>query len=108
MQPEGDAGLVQPLLHSELMHAVRLYLTTCVQSNYGTLLMGMMRMKDEQIVGKAAKEVAEVTLTVPRWAGMDETFAPLAPAAREAFALVFPAGAEALERAFAQCGQAEA
>ena len=29
-------------------------------------------------------------------------------AAREAFALVFPAGTEALERAFAQCGQAEA
>ena len=108
LQPEGDAGLVQPLLHSELMHAVRLYLTTCVQSNYGTMLMGMMRMKDEQIVGKAAKEVAEVTLTVPRWAGMDDAFAPLAPAAREAVALVFPAGTEALERAFAQCGQAEA
>ena len=51
---------------------------------------------------------AEVTLTVSRWAGMDDAFAPLAPAAREAFALVFPAGTEALERAFAQCGQAEA
>ena len=79
LHPEGDAGLVQPLLHSELTHAVRLYLTTCVQSNYGTMLMGMMRMKDEQIAGKAAKEVAEVTLAVPRWAGMSEAFAPLAP-----------------------------
>lgn len=105
LHPEGDAGLVQPLLHSELTHAVQLYLTTCVQSNYGTMLMGMMRMKDEQIAGKAAKEVAEVTLAVPRWAGLDEAFAPLAPAARDAFALVFPSGAEALERAFAQHDQ---
>ena len=113
----GVAGPVPPQLPGWLLFgalggvsvcAVRLYLTTCVQGNYGTMLMGLMRMKDEQIVGKAAKEVAEVTLTVPRWAGMDEAFAPLAPAAREAFALVFPAGTEALERAFAQCGQAEA
>lgn len=105
LQPEGDTDLVQPLLHSELTHAVRLYLNTCAQGNYGTLLMGMMHMKDDQIIGKAAAEVAEVTLAVPRWAGMADAFAPLAPAAREAFALVFPAGAEALERAFAQHDQ---
>ena len=105
LQPEGDAGLVQPLLHAELVHTVRLYLSTCTQSNYGTMLMSMMRMRDDQIVGKAAKEVAEVTLAVPRWAGLDEAFAPLAPAARDAFALVFPAGAETLDRAFAQYDQ---
>lgn len=107
-RPEGSVGLVQPLLHAELVHTVRLYLSTCTQSNYGTMLMSMMRMRDDQIVGKAAKEVAEVTCLVPRWADMADAFAPLAPAAREAFALVFPAGTEALERAFAQCGQAEA
>lgn len=108
LQPEGDAGLVPPLVHSELVHAVRLYLSTCIRSNYGTMLMGLMRMSDESLVGKAAKEVAEVTCLVPRWADMAEVFAPLAPAAQEAFALVFPSGAEVLEQAFARCQQPEA
>ena len=107
LQPEGDAALVRPLVHSELVHAVRLYLSTCAQSNYGTMLMGLVRLKDEQLIAKAAKEVAEVTCLVPRWAGMAEDFALLAPAAREAFALVFPDGADVLELAFARCGQAE-
>lgn len=106
LRPEGGADLVPPLVHSELVHAVRLYLSTCLQSNYGTMLMGLMRMSDEQLVGKAAKEVAEVTCLVPRWAGMDETFAPLAPAAQEAFALVFPGKDEVLEQALVRCGQA--
>ena len=105
LHPEGDEALVQPLVHSELVHAIRLYLSTCAQSNYGTMLMGMIRLKDDQLIAKAAKEVAEVTCLVPRWAGMADDFAPLAPAAREAFALVFPAGAEKLEQAFARCEQ---
>ena len=93
------------LLHCELVHAVRLYLKTCTESSYGTTLMGLMRMKSEQLIEKAAAETAEVTVLVPRWAGVEEAFAPLAPAAREAFTLVFPDGGEALERAFARCAQ---
>lgn len=108
VRPEGDEALVQPLVHSELVHTMRLYLSTCMQSNYGTMLMGMIRLKDDQLIGKAAKEVAEVTCLVPRWAGMAKDFAPLAPAAQEAFALVFPSGTEVLERAFARCEQPEA
>lgn len=107
LHPEGDEALVQPLVHSELVHTMRLYLSTCMQSNYGTMLMGLMRMSDESLVGKAAKEVAEVTCLVPRWVGMAEEFAPLTSAAREAFALVFPSGTEKLEQAFARCEQPE-
>lgn len=109
------AGLLMPgqtltgpgraLLHSELVHAVRLYLNTCIESSYGTVLMGLVRMKSDQLIEKAAAEVAEVTTLVPRWAGVEQQLEPLAPAAREAFAQVFPEGNEALERAFARCGQ---
>lgn len=105
LQPEGDEAAVRPLVHNELVHATRLYLNTCAQSSYGTVLLGLVRLKNDQLVEKAAKEVAEVTSLVPRWAGLAGEFAPLAPAAREAFGLVFPEGVEVLERAFARCEQ---
>lgn len=105
LQPEGPAELVEPLVHRELVHAVRLYLNSCAQSSYSTVVLGMMRMNRPQLLEKAAKEVAEVTGVVPRWAGLAREFAPLAPAAREAFALVFPDGDDLLEAAFARCGQ---
>ena len=106
LRPEGG-GDAQALLHRELVHAVRLYLSTCARGSYGTLLMGLVRMNSDQLLEKVAREVAEVTILVPRWAGLEAEFAPLAPAAREAFELAFPEGGAALEDAFARCGQAE-
>ena len=105
LRPEGEPAMVEALVHRELVHAVRLYLGTCLQSSYGTVLLGLVRMNDEQLLQKVAREVAEVTVLVPRWAGLAQELAPLAPAAREAFALVFPEGTDALEQAFARCGQ---
>lgn len=106
IRPQGRAELVQPLLHRELVHAVRFYLNSCVQGSYGTVMLGMMRMSSDKLIEKAAREVAEVTCLVPRWAGLAQELAPLAPAAREAFPLVFPGGEEELERAFLRCGPA--
>lgn len=108
IRPQGRAELVQPLLHRELVHAVRLYLNSCVQGSYGTVMLGMMRMSSDKLIEKAAREVAEVTCLVPRWAGLAGELAPLAPAAREAFPLVFPDGEEALEQALGRCGAAKA
>lgn len=103
-RPDGPAEMVGPLLHRELVHAVRLYLKSCLQGSYSTVMLGTMRMTDGQIMEKAAREAAEVTLTVPRWAGLSEAFAPLAPAAREAFLEVFPDGGALLDREFLRCG----
>lgn len=107
LQPEGPAELVTELVHRELVHAVRLYLNSCVQGSYSTVVLGMMRMNRPQLIEKAAREVAEVTRVVPRWAGLASEFAPLAPAAREAFSRVFPDGDDLLEQALARCGQGE-
>lgn len=104
LRPEGPAERVGPLLHRELVHAVRFYLKSSLQGSYSTVVLGTMRMGSRQLMEKAAREVAEVTVAVPRREGLAAAFAPLAPAAREAFVEVFPDGGELLDREFARCG----
>lgn len=41
------SGLEQELVYQELVHAVRLYLSTCAEGSYNTRFLGMVRLKPE-------------------------------------------------------------
>lgn len=78
------------LVDRELVHAVRLYLSTCKQGSYNTRLLGMVRLKPDQLVEKIVAEIYGVAYELPEKLGMTQQFAPLRRAAYEAFGMEYP------------------
>ncbi|MFQ7158178.1 MAG: DUF6553 family protein [Ruthenibacterium sp.] len=77
-------------VYRELVHAVRLYLSTCTEGSYNTRFLGMVRLKPEQLVDKIVNEICGVAYELPERLGMEEQFAPLRRAAYEAFSAAYP------------------
>ena len=84
------SSLEQELVYRELVHAVRLYLSTCTEGSYNTRFLGMVRLKPEQLVDKIVNEICGVAYELPERLGMEEQFAPLRRAAYEAFSAAYP------------------
>lgn len=64
------SSLEQELVYRELVHAVRLYLSTCTEGSYNTRFLGMVRLKPEQLVDKIVNEICGVAYGASRkgWA----------------------------------------
>ena len=84
------SGLEQELVYQELVHAVRLYLSTCAEGSYNTRFLGMVRLKPEQLLEKIVAEIYGVAYELPEKLGMAAQFAPLRRAAYEAFSAAYP------------------
>ena len=100
------SGLEQELVYQELVHAVRLYLSTCAEGSYNTRFLGMVRLKPEQLVEKIVAEIYGVAYELPEKLGMAAQFAPLRRAAYEAFSAAYPDEVGLLDSAI--CGTAGA
>ena len=90
LTPAQLRGLEQELVYQELVHAVRLYLSTCAEGSYNTRFLGMVRLKPEQLVEKIVAEIYGVAYELPEKLGMAAQFAPLRRAAYEAFSAAYP------------------
>ena len=84
------SGLEQELVYQELVHAGRLYLSTCAEGSYNTRFLGMVRLKPEQLVEKIVAEIYGVAYELPEKLGMAAQFAQLRRAAYEAFSAAYP------------------
>ena len=80
----GDAG--EAVLYDELYHMSGLYLELCSEDRgYGSIILGLGKMKKESFVAKVAGEVYAVGYKVPRALGLEEECRLLTKAATEAF-----------------------
>ncbi len=90
------------LMDRELVHAVRLYLSTCSQGSYNTRFLGMMRLKPEQLVEKIVSEIYGVAYELPEKLGMTQQFEPLRRAAYKAFSMEYPDDTDLLDSMIVQ------
>ena len=88
---KGRGELGEKLMYQELYNLIRFYMELCATDrNYTTTLFGMMRMDEEKVVQKIAKEIYTVAYEIPKSLDMEEEFQILRRAARDAFADQYP------------------
>lgn len=93
-QDEPPTPAQKQVLEEEWTQAMRLYLHTCVKdSKYASQLFGMMKMQDDALRRKLGTELLQVTEQLPRQAGMQAAFDPVAKAAERVFCESFADGA---------------
>lgn len=79
------------LLCREFYHLASAYIQSSrTDRSYGSAFLGMVSIKDDQVCAKLAEDVYKVGYQVPRAVEMEEQFALLAKAAREAFIDLLP------------------
>ena len=80
----------EEVLYEELCHGVGLYIKLCqIDRQYGSLLMGIMKMKPKDLAVKIANEIHKLTVEVPKYLEQEEEFALLTKAAKESFWKVY-------------------
>lgn len=89
MEAFGQKG--SDLLMLELRHLGVLYFNLCREDKqYGSFLLGLGRVSDTSIAGKAAAEAYAVAYTLPEKVGLVEELKPLTRAVGDAYRSVFP------------------
>ena len=85
----GETG--REVLYREIYHLCSFYYHLCAtDKGYGTKLMGMMSMKDEDITMKIAKEVLQNAYRLPMNTGLVQEMEVFTKAATQAFYDYFP------------------
>ena len=85
----GVAG--KKVLYEELCHGVGFYIKLCqMDRQYGSLLMGIMKMKPKDLVTKIGNELNKLTVEVPKYLEQEEEFVMLTKAAKEVFWKEYP------------------
>ena len=78
----------------ELLHMGRLYVTLCRRDKqYGSIMMGLGRMKDGKIVNKIANDIFSVAHEVPASVSMTDEMREWTNALDEAFCSLYPSEA---------------
>lgn len=86
------------ILYQEIYHLCSFYYHLCAtDKGYGTKLMGIMSLKDEDITAKIAKEVAQNAYRLPMNTGLSEEMKVFTKAATQAFYDTFPGEREKLD-----------
>ncbi|MBR1523727.1 MAG: hypothetical protein IJ641_04650 [Lachnospiraceae bacterium] len=85
----GEAG--EKALYDELFNLSLFYFDICERDKtYNSVLLGLGHISDERRVNKIAREVKEMTVTIPETLEITEELAPFIKAAQEAFRYKFP------------------
>lgn len=85
----GELG--EKVLYDELYHMVNLYIQLCADDRaYGSVFLGLGKMKKESFVGKIADEIYSAAYRVPVGMGLEEESRLLTKAATEAFYDAYP------------------
>ncbi|MBO5551835.1 MAG: hypothetical protein J5966_07745 [Lachnospiraceae bacterium] len=78
-------------LYDELFNISLFYFDICERDKtYNSIVLGLGHISDERRVDKIAREVKEITVTIPETLEISEEFAPFINAAQEAFRYKFP------------------
>ena len=81
----------EEVLYEELRHGVGLYIKLCqTDRQYGSLLMGIMKMKPKDLVVKIGNELHRLAVEVPKYLEQEEEFSLLTKATKEAFWMEYP------------------
>ena len=92
----GEVG--EKALYDELFNISLFYFDLCEKDKtYNSVLLGLGHISDERRSVKIAKEVKEITETIPENLGITEEFAPFINAAKEALRYKFPEDAADIE-----------
>ena len=79
------------LYYNELVHMAKLYVTLCNKDkHYGSVLLGLGRMKDENLKTKIANDVRTISHKIPENLGLEDEMEMWTSAIDEGFASVFP------------------
>lgn len=90
----GEIG--RTVLYEELYNMAALYISLCRNDrNYSAILLGLGRMKDENLVGKIAHDVYTTAVETPRAINKAEEFKLFTEAAVAAFCDLYPEKKEA-------------
>lgn len=85
----GQAGA--EVLYDELCHGVKFYIGLCkTDSKYSTQLIGLMKMKPNQLVEKIGNEIWKISSVVPEAFGQKEEFEIFEKACCDTFWNEFP------------------
>ena len=80
----GETG--QKVLYDEFYNTARLYMGLCEEDRtYGSIILGLGRMKPEKLVAKIAADLYRVSHTIPKQVGMFEELELFRKALTEAF-----------------------
>ena len=79
------------VLYDELCHGAQLYINLCrTDSKYTSQLIGLMKIKPDNLVEKIANELWKVCVNIPLYLGHRKEFALLERACTEMFWKTFP------------------
>ncbi|MDD3220073.1 MAG: hypothetical protein PHC41_05540 [Lachnospiraceae bacterium] len=94
---KGQMG--EDILFAELRHMVRFYLSLCMSDKtYRSSFLGIMSMKDENVIDKITREVYEVACATPEFYGLTKEYEVFTNAAIDAFSTDFPEMSGTLHR----------
>ncbi len=89
--------LTHDLYCNELLHMGRLYINLCrTDKQYGSVILGIGRMKKESLTEKIARDIHTSSIAIPAQYGMTEELKDWSRALQEAFRMMFPASADLL------------
>ena len=78
-------------LYDELFNISLFYYDICERDKtYNSIVLGLGHISDERRVDKIAREVREITVTIPETLEVTEEFEPFIKAAQDAFRYKFP------------------
>ena len=85
----GETG--QKVLYQELCNMTRVYLDLCQKDrNYGSILFGIGKIKEESLVNKIAKDIYTIAYEIPQMAGLEEELKLFTDAATRTLTDMFP------------------
>lgn len=85
----GETG--RTVLYQELVNMTCLYISLCQKDKaYGSVLLGIGRMKPESLAAKIATDVYRIAYQTPKDLKREEEFALFTQAATEGFSIMFP------------------
>lgn len=83
-------GRMRELVDLELLHAMRIFYSTCTEGTYNSQLFGLMRLKEDRLIEKIVYDVYDIAYLMPEKLGMNERFCALQKAAYQGFAERYP------------------
>lgn len=86
------------LVYLELLHAMRIFYSTCTDGTYNSQLFGLMRLKEDKLIEKIIYDIFNIAYRMPKKLAMSERFVLLQQAAYKGFYERYPNHVDLLDQ----------